>query len=152
MQSEVPKSLAKSLAVITYRYGALRYDTLLVSRKFTVFNQQDFNCAEVKRSLPSNGMCDTQNCEGIDDHKTKRTVMLMCKNHYAIKLDAYFAGCVQRMLSQSRHFCKGFLVYVQQKNLTEGTICSEYAKMKRILRMITVHLLPTNKEWVDYKW
>ena len=149
VQSDVPRD---SVAVITYRHGALHYDTLLVSRKFTVFNHQNFNSAEVQTSLPSNGICAARRSKDFVDHETKRTVVLMCKHHYTIKLDAYLAGCVQRMLTQSRQFCKGFLVYVQQKNVTDEIICSEFTKMKRILKMITVLLLPTNKEWIDYKW
>ena len=148
VQSEEPRNFT---AVITYKHEALQYGTLLVSRKFAVFNHQNFNCVEVKRSLPSNGICATQKSEDIVDHETKRTVVPICK-HHTIKLDAYLAGCVQRTLAQSRQFCKGFLVYVQQKNVSEGKTCSEFAKMKRILRVITVQLLPTNKEWVDYKW
>ena len=149
VQTDVPMD---SVAVITYRHGALHYDTLLVSRKFTVFSHQNFNCAEVQRSLPSNGICAARKSKDFVDHETKRTVVLMCKHHYTIKLDAYVAGCVKRMLTHSRQFCKGFLVYVQQKNVTEGILCSELTKMKRTPRMITVQLLPTNKEWIDYKW
>ena len=149
MQSDVPRD---SVAVITYKHGALQYDTLLVSRKFTVFNHQNFDYPEVLRSLPSNGICATRKSKEFVDHETKRTVVLMCKHHYTIELDAYLAGCVKQMLTQSRQFCTGFLIYVQQKNVTGGINCSEFTKMKRILRMITVQLLPTNKEWVDYKW
>ena len=149
MQTDVPMD---SVAVITCKHGALQYDTLLVSRKFTVFSHQNFDCPEVLRSLPSNGICAVRKSKDFVDHETKRTVMLMCKRHYTIKLDAYLAGCVKRMLTQSRQFCKGFLVYVQQKYVTDEIICSEFTKMKRILRMITVQLLLTNKEWIDYKW
>ena len=145
------------VAIVIFGHQVSQYETILVDHSYSALTQKYVTRIEVSdKTAGSNGTASTVQAHKVSVSDYVTQVPVKYKYLDNINLDAYHAGCIQTALVKSKQFCKGFLQYIKRKNIVHKKrgICTKESATQEVsvLRLVMVHLLPTHKEWIDYKW
>ena len=154
----LPNDIQDCAAVVIFGQQVSQYERLLVHHSFCTSTLRSKNQV-LNESGRTNGTSSAvvANKDAVVP-ECKSEVPVRYNYHDTIDLDAYHAGCIKSILTESKQFCKGFLEYVKRKCIhthePEGNrqnfALNEH--VTSVYRLVTVNLVSTNKEWIDYKW
>ena len=154
----LPNDIQDCAAVVIFSQQISQYETLLVRHSFCTSTLTSINQV-LNETSRANG-----NSSAVEAHKDAvvpeciSEVPVRYNYHDTIDLDAYHAGCIKSILTECKQFCKGFLEYVKRKCIhthePEGKRqnFAPNEHVTSVYRLVTVNLLSTYKEWIDYKW